>query len=58
MSDLLYDINELYAKYETLKEMVGADTLLETLVQGMSSDELQENLEFACKEYDEDFDQL
>lgn len=53
-----YDINELYAKYETLKEMVGADTLLETLVQGMSSNELQENLEFACKEYDEDFDEL
>lgn len=53
-----YDINELYSKYENLRDKVGAETLLETLIQGMSSDELQENLEFACKEYDEDFDEL
>lgn len=55
---MCYDINELYAKYENLRDRVGAETLLETLVQGMSSDELQTNLEFACKEYDEDFDAL
>lgn len=53
-----YDINELYAKYERLRDQVGAETLLESLVQAMSSDELQENLEFVCKEYDEDFDAL
>lgn len=53
-----YDINELYSKYENLRDKVGAESLLESFVQAMSSDELQENLEFICKEYDEDFDEL
>lgn len=52
------DINVLYAKYENLKEQVGAEELLENFVQQMSSNALQSYLEDSCKDYDVEFDEL
>ena len=51
------DINELYAKYENLREQVGAEELLEDFVQQMSSNALQSYLEDACKNFDVDFEE-
>lgn len=46
-------INVLYSKYEELKEKVGAEKLLECLVQQMSSNTLQDLLEQAFIDFDE-----
>ena len=46
-------INILYSKYEELKEKVGAEKLLECLVQQMSSNTLQDLLEQAFIDFDE-----
>ena len=51
------DINVLYAKYENLKERVGAESLLEEFVQQMTSNALQEHLEDTCKNFDIDFEE-
>ena len=51
-------INVLYAKYEELRDQVGAEELLEEFVQEMSSNALQTFLEDACKSFDVDFDNL
>ena len=45
------DINVLYQKYEDLKNVVGADELLEDFVQQMSSNQLQDLLEDAYKHF-------
>ena len=46
-------INVLYSQYEELKEKVGAEKLLECLVQQMSSNTLQDLLEQAFIDFDE-----
>ena len=38
--------NELFEKMDEMVEMLGAETVLEELARAMSSDELQENLEY------------
>ena len=40
------DKNELMVKMDEMIEMLGAETVLEELARAMSSDELQENLEY------------
>ena len=40
------DKNELFEKMDEMVEMLGAETVLEELARAMSSDELQENLEY------------
>ena len=50
------DINVLYAKYENLRDLVGAEALLEDFVQQMSSNLLQDLLEDAYKNFGMDFD--
>lgn len=51
------DINVLYAKYEELRDNVGAEALLEDFVQQMSSNQLQDFLEDAYKNFDMEFDE-
>ena len=46
------DINVLYAKYEEVRDEIGAEALLEDFVQQMSSNQLQDFLEDACKNND------
>ena len=38
--------NELFEKMDEMVEMLGAETVLEELARAMSSDELQENIEY------------
>lgn len=38
--------NELFVKMDEMVELMGAETVLEELARAMSSDELQENLEY------------
>lgn len=45
------EMNVLYQKYEDLKNVVGADELLEDFVQQMSSNQLQDLLEDAYKNF-------
>lgn len=40
------DKNELMEKLDTMVEILGVEYVLEELARAMSSDELQENLEF------------
>ena len=40
------DKNELMIKMDEMVELMGAETVLEELARAMSSDELQENLEY------------
>lgn len=40
------DKNELLEKMDKMIELMGAETVLEDLALAMSSDELQENLEY------------
>lgn len=51
------DINVLYAKYEELRDKVGAEALLEDFVQQMSSNQLQDFLEDAYTNFDMEFDE-
>ena len=51
------DINVLYAKYEELRDKVGAEELLEDFVQQMSSNLLQDLLETAYTNFDMEFDE-
>ena len=51
------DINVLYAKYEELRDKVGAEALLEDFVQQMSSNLLQDLLETAYTNFDMEFDE-
>lgn len=38
--------NELYEKFEELKEIIGTDALLDELFQALSTDDAYENLEY------------
>lgn len=38
--------NKLFEKMDEMIELMGAETVLEELARAMSSDELQENLEY------------
>lgn len=38
--------NELFEKMDEMVELMGTDAVLEELARAMSSDELQENLEY------------
>lgn len=38
--------NELFEKMDEMVELMGAEAVLEELARAMSSDELQENLEY------------
>lgn len=40
------DKNELMLKMDEMVELMGAETVIEELARAMSSDELQENLEY------------
>lgn len=51
------EINVLYQKYEDLKNVVGADELLEDFVQQMTSNQLQDLLEDAYKHFNIPFDE-
>ena len=51
------NINVLYAKYEELRDKVGAEALLEDFVQQMSSNQLQDLLETAYTNFDMEFDE-
>ena len=44
--------SELLDKLEELKEIIGTDDLLLNLALALSSDELQENLEYIDRMYD------
>jgi len=41
-----------YEKMEKLKELMGAEALLEEIIVSMSSDELKETLEWITRMYD------
>lgn len=42
--------------FETMTEMLGAETLLDELSRALSSDELHECLEFIARNHDIDFE--
>lgn len=42
---------------EKLREELGAETLLNELEKALSSDELQDNLEYIAKMYDVDYEE-
>lgn len=42
----MMDKNELMEKLDSMVEILGAETVLEELARAMSSDELQDNLEY------------
>ena len=46
------DINELWEKYEQMKEIMGAESLLEELMQALSAKEIEENLEWISDQND------
>jgi len=48
------EITELYTIYEKIKDRIGAETMLEEIIQEMDSDQLQEMLEGVSKAYDLD----
>lgn len=43
---------KLYEKYEQMKELMGAEMLLEEIIQGMSSDEMRDSLKFIARMHD------
>lgn len=48
------DISELWKKYEQMKEMMGAEALLEELMQALNADEIEENLKWISDNNDLD----
>ena len=47
--------NELLEKVDALKEIFGADDLLESVCRAMSSDDLESNLRYICRMNDINF---
>jgi hypothetical protein len=41
-----------YERYERLKDLMGEKSLLEEIVQGLSSDELKESLDYIVRMHD------
>ena len=46
--------SELYEVVEQMKEAIGTEELLDALVQALSSQELEENLQYIDRMYDTD----
>lgn len=44
--------SKLYEIYERMKELMGADQLLEEIIQSMSSSEMKESLEYIVRTHD------
>lgn len=53
-----YSVNELYSKYENLRDEVGAEKLLEEIIQEMDTDQMKDMLESVCRAFDVDFDEI
>ncbi len=50
--------NISYKKYQTLVKKYGAEKVLDDLLRALNSEELEENLEFLCKGYDIEIEDL
>ena len=48
------DKNKLFEKMDEMVELMGAEAVLEELARAMSSDELQENLEYIDRMHETD----
>jgi hypothetical protein len=44
--------NRLWNKYEEMKELMGAENLLDELMRALSEDEARENLEWISDQHD------
>lgn len=47
-----YDSNEIWNIFEDMKEIMGAENLLDELARALSTDELEENLRWVDKNHD------
>ena len=47
-----YDSNEIWDIFEDMKEIMGAENLLDELARALSTDELEENLRWVDKNHD------
>lgn len=47
-----YDSNEIWNIFEEMKEIMGAENLLDELARALSTDELEENLRWIDKNQD------
>ena len=47
-----YDSNEIWDIFEDMKEIMGAENLLDELARALSTDELEENLRWIDKNQD------
>ena len=47
-----YDSNEIWNIFEEMKEIMGAENLLDELARALSTDELEENLRWVDKNQD------
>ena len=47
-----YDSNEIWDIFEDMKEIMGAENLLDELARALSTDELEENLRWVDKIHD------
>ena len=52
MNNTVMDKNTLMDKMDELKELMGADTLLEELARALSVDDLRDNLEYIDRMHD------
>lgn len=48
----IMDHTEVWIKFEEIKEILGADELLECIAQALSTDELEENLRYIDRTQD------
>lgn len=48
---------KLLTLVDNLVNVLGTDKLLEEIVRGMSSDELENSLEYICRMYDIEYDE-
>ena len=47
-----YEANEIWNIFEEMKEIMGAENLLDELARALSTDELEENLRWVDKNHD------
>ncbi len=52
MNNTVMDKNTLMEKADEIKEVLGADGLLEALLKAMDSDDLRDNLEYIDRMHD------
>ena len=50
----MMDTNELYEKFELIRDEMGADTLLAELYSAMTTDEVEDNLRYIARMWDMD----